>query len=242
MTNRQDALGTSMALIFSAASFDSFLSTPSAGQPWVDRPPELLPFSIGLGSVPDTPFCQTTSFPMLASLFMGRHFAYRQFTVSPRFRQSRASGDGPRSRRVCPSHPLRPVGNCGPVQTDHKEVGASPRVFRKGSSYPPVHCTLTGELLAAAYGDGIVLVGIQCNRCCITHDDWAHSTVPMTMVWLHFNAGSCRCITLVWSDRCIDGLGNGDCSIRSDRRIRCWSGTNSLQLSLLVCNCGFLRW
>ena len=72
-------------------------------------PPEelLSSFSIGLGLVPVHPFVKQIHF--LQWYLRTFHWAplCLQFTVSPCFRQSRASCAGPRSRRVCPSQPLR---------------------------------------------------------------------------------------------------------------------------------------
>ena len=63
MTNRIDALGTRVALVFSAASADSFLSTPSTGQLWVEPTGTALLFL----DWPGLPFRQTDSFPMASS-------------------------------------------------------------------------------------------------------------------------------------------------------------------------------
>ena len=66
---------------------------------------------IGLGLVPDAPFCQTTSFPTVSS-HLSRGAILLQFTVSAHFRKSPASGNRPRSRSVRPdSQPLGAVGN-----------------------------------------------------------------------------------------------------------------------------------
>ena len=162
MTNRIDALGTRMALVFSAASSDSFLSKPSTGQPWVEptRRTALL-FLDWPGLSPCTPFCQTDSFPPMVSSHLSLGATLLTVHSLALFSPKSCQWRRPRSRRVCPSQPLGPVGNCGPVQTDQKDVGASPRVFQQCSSCPPRHCTLSGQLLAAAYGDGITTPGLN---------------------------------------------------------------------------------
>ena len=147
MTNRLDALGTLMTLVSSAASSDSFLSNPLLGSLGWTAHQNCSQTRLAWARSLIHPFLvKQLHFQWYLRTFHGVPL-FLQFKVSLRFRQSRATGEGPRSRRVCPSLPLRPVANFGPVQTGR---GLSPPVFQQCSSYPPRHCTLSGELLAAA--------------------------------------------------------------------------------------------